>query len=287
MAEKVVPMIHVPDVRATVEWYESIGFTVNYTYGDEGDGLSFASLSFGSGEVMFNSDGRTSTHDRREVDLYVYTDDVDDLYRRLKDRVEVVEGLHDTFYGMREFIIRDLNRFWVTFGQDSIFGMLMAGVREGNAESVQAALAVARGVAVEKGGLKPETLTAALAAASSGDNASGDNKNAEIREMLKKAGAVPPPEVDAEILQSYVGKYKGEPGVEFNVTFKDGKLFAAPGGQQPLSLMAVDQATFRPTAFDHFGTVTFHVEAGQTIGCALKHGEGTMQLKRVEETKRP
>src|SRR5262249_51040544 len=43
---------------------------------------------------------------------------VDDLYQSLKDRVEVVEGLHNTFYGMREFIIRDLNRFWITFGQD-------------------------------------------------------------------------------------------------------------------------------------------------------------------------
>ena len=40
-----------------------------------------------------------------------------DLYRRIQDQVEVVEGLHDTFYGMREFIIRDLNRFWMTFGQ--------------------------------------------------------------------------------------------------------------------------------------------------------------------------
>jgi hypothetical protein len=27
----------------------------------------------------------------------------------------------DTFYGMREFIIRDLNRFWITFGQPSVF----------------------------------------------------------------------------------------------------------------------------------------------------------------------
>jgi hypothetical protein len=25
--------------------------------------------------------------------------------------------LHDAFYGMREFIIRDLNRFWMTFGE--------------------------------------------------------------------------------------------------------------------------------------------------------------------------
>ncbi len=31
MLGKVVPMIHVPDVQATVEWYKSIGFTVNNT----------------------------------------------------------------------------------------------------------------------------------------------------------------------------------------------------------------------------------------------------------------
>lgn len=117
MSEKVVPMIHVPDVRATVDWYKSIGFTVINTYDDGGGELSFAILSFGSSEVMFNEGGHPSTHDRREVDLYVDSDNVDDLYRRLKDRVEVIEGLHDTFYGMREFTIRDLNRFWMTFGQ--------------------------------------------------------------------------------------------------------------------------------------------------------------------------
>jgi len=277
-ANRVVPMIHVPDVRATVDWYCGIGFTVIDTYGDEGDGLSFAILSFGSSEVMFNSGGQPSTRDRREVDLYVYADNVDDLYRRLKDRVDVEAGPHDTFYGMREFIIRDLNRFWITFGQHSVFQVLMTGVREGNTESVRAAL----GVALDKGGLRPETLSAALAAASA-----SDDKNAEIAEMLKQAGAIPPAEVNAEILQSYVGKYKGEQGIEFNVTFKDGKLFAAPGSQQPLSLMAVDQTTFRPISFDNYGIVTFNVEAGKTTGCALKHGEHTMQLKRTEETTRP
>jgi len=35
----------------------------------------------------------------------------------LKGRVDVVEGPHDTFYGMRELIIRDLNRFWITVGR--------------------------------------------------------------------------------------------------------------------------------------------------------------------------
>ena len=113
------PMIHVPDVRATVDWYESIGFTASNTY-DNGtpDGLSFAILRFGNGLVMFNQGGETSTKRRREVDLYAYTDDVDRVYSELKDRVEVIEEPHNTFYGMREIIIRDLNGFWITFGQE-------------------------------------------------------------------------------------------------------------------------------------------------------------------------
>ena len=274
MTEKVVPMIHVPDVRATVDWYTGIGFTVTATYGDDGDGLSFAIVSFGSSEVMFNQGGQPSTRDRREVDLYVYTDNVDDLYRRLKDRVDVKAAPHDTFYGMRELIIRDLNRFWITFGQASVFQVLMTGVQERNTEVVR--------VALESGSIKPETLTVALAVALAGDT-SDDNRNAEIQEMLMKAGAAPPPGVDIETLQSYVGKYKGEQGAEFKVTLHDGKLFAALGDQQPLSLMAIDQTTFRPIAFDDFGTLTFNVEAGQTLGCTLKHGDGTMPLKRVDE----
>ncbi len=110
-------MIHVPDVRATVDWYRSIGFCVTNTYDNDEGGLSFGMVSWGTSGVMFNEGGKPSSSFRREVDLYVYTDEVDALYLRLKDRVEIVEDLHDTFYGMREFTIRDLNRFWITFGQ--------------------------------------------------------------------------------------------------------------------------------------------------------------------------
>ena len=118
MPKKVVPMFHVPDVRGTVDWYRDIGFSVTVTYDDNAGGLSFAIVSFGTGEVMFSSGGRLSTHHRRDVDLYVYTEDVDDLYVRIKDRVEIVEGPHNMFYGMREIIVRDLNGFWITFGQE-------------------------------------------------------------------------------------------------------------------------------------------------------------------------
>ena len=118
MLQAATPMIHVPDVRATAAWYEGIGFTVLETFGNSANGLSFAILSVGDTRVMLNQGGRTAPDQRREVDLYVEVANVDALFAKLKDRVDVIEPLHDTDYGMREFIIRDLNRFWMTFGQN-------------------------------------------------------------------------------------------------------------------------------------------------------------------------
>ena len=116
MSQTVVPMIHVPDVSATVDWYVSIGFKVIRKNEEDGE-TNWAKLSFGNSEIMLNAGGKPSRDLRREVDLYITTDNVDDLYRRLKDGVQVVEELYDAFYGMREFIVRDINGFWVTFGQ--------------------------------------------------------------------------------------------------------------------------------------------------------------------------
>lgn len=112
------PMIHVPDVRATSAWYETIGFTVLETFDDGGDGLSFAILSAGNTRLMLNQGGHPSTAERREVDLYVDVDQVDQLFASLRERVQIVAELDDTDYGMREFIIRDPNGFWITFGQN-------------------------------------------------------------------------------------------------------------------------------------------------------------------------
>ncbi len=154
----------------------------------------------------------------------------------------------------------------------SVDAVLMTGVREGNLPLVN--------IAIAKGGLKPETLTAALAVAT------GDEKKPEIAELLKKAGATPPPEIDAETLQSYVGKYKNEQGTEFAVTFKDGKLFAAPGTQPAIVLSAIDKITFRPAAFDGI-VITINVEGGKATGFKLKQGSNTTLFKKIEEPKQP
>jgi uncharacterized glyoxalase superfamily protein PhnB len=109
-------MIHVPSVRDTIEWYLAIGFALISSGEDSGE-LVWAEMSFGDGRVMFSSGGRRSQEKRREVDLYVQTVGVDELFQRLKSTVQLQEEVHDTFYGMREFIIRDNNGFWITFGE--------------------------------------------------------------------------------------------------------------------------------------------------------------------------
>jgi len=113
-----------------------------------------------------------------------------------------------------------------------------------------------------------------------------DPKNAAITEMLKKAGAVPPPTVDPAVLQSYVGKYRGDPGPEITFSVKEGKLIVVASGQQPTALMPINPTTFRPVAFSGL-SFTFNSENGKVVSCTFKQGTNTTPLKRIEETKQP
>lgn len=185
-------------------------------------------------------------------------------------------SVKDTFYGATAISWAlgnkhiEVVRALLEKDSGSVNDVLLTGTREGNIELVRMAL--------QRGGLKPETLTSALSVSS------GDEKKAEIANLLKKAGAVPPMEVDAAILQLYVGRYKPEQGGEIVFTLQDGKLFAAPVGQQPLALMALDKTSFKPVAFDGI-TVTFKAEENKVNSFTLKQGPNTTVFTRVVETK--
>jgi Ankyrin repeats (3 copies) len=151
-------------------------------------------------------------------------------------------------------------------GGGNVDDVLAQGARENNAELVK--------IALDKGGASATTLTAALALASA------NPEGAALAEMLKKAGAQPPLQVDAAILQTYVGKYKGEPGPEISITLKEGKLFAS-FGRDAFQLMALDPVTFRPLAFAGI-TLGFNKEAEKASSITFKQGQNTSQLKRIE-----
>jgi hypothetical protein len=150
--------------------------------------------------------------------------------------------------------------------------VLMTGVREGKPALVTVALA--------SGKVNAGTLTSALVVATD------DKDKPEIVEMLKKAGAIAPPALDAAVVQSYVGKYKDEAGTEIAITLTDGKLSALPTGQRPFTLMAIDQTTFRPVAFEGI-VLSFKVEGGNATSVELKRGTNITLLKRVVEVKQP
>ena len=150
--------------------------------------------------------------------------------------------------------------------------VLMTGVREGKTPLVEVALA--------KGGLKPETLTSAYAVVMD------DKDKTAIADMLKKAGATPPMQVDAAVLQTYVGRFKPETGNDIVFSLKEGRLYAQPTGQPAIAMMPTDKVTFKPVAFDGI-VITFSVEGDKVPSFTLKQGPTTMVYKRVEETKQP
>lgn len=149
----------------------------------------------------------------------------------------------------------------------SVDEVLLTGARGGVMPLVDMALA--------QGGVKPETLSQALAAVMD------DKDKAAIADVLKKAGAVPPPTVDAAILQTYVGNYKSERGTVIALAFKDGKFTAQPVGQPPFALAAIDQTSFRPTAFDGM-VLLMKVEASKVVGFTLKQGSNDTVFTKFE-----
>ena len=180
----------------------------------------------------------------------------------------------DTFYGATAMTWAVDNkhvgviRLLLEKSADDIEDVLLAGTREGNEELVK--------VALDRGSAKPETLTVALALSSA------DEKKANITEMLKKAGAQPPLQVDAATLQSYVGKYKGDTGPEVTFTVKDGKLFVGGFTRETQPLLATNNTTFRPVNFGGI-TLTFNAEGGKVVSMTFKQGQTTNVMKRIAD----
>ena len=178
----------------------------------------------------------------------------------------------DTFYGATAMTwALDNNhvavvRLLLEKGADDVEDVLLTGTGEGNEELVK--------VALDRGGIKPQTLTVALA------QSSADEKKANITEMLKKAGAQPPHQVDVAVLQSYAGKYKGDTGPEVTFTVKDGRLFVTGFTREPQPLLATDDTNFRPLNFGGI-TLTFNVEGGKVASMTFKQGPNTNVMKRT------
>lgn len=133
---KLTPMVSVPDVTATVDWYRSLGFELLGTDNGDGEGkLGWALVRLGTAEVMFVPSTVPWRSQASGTSLWFRTDQIDDLYAHLKQRqleraraaltgevtsapeVRFTLDLHTAFYGQREFGIVDPNGVHLMFAQ--------------------------------------------------------------------------------------------------------------------------------------------------------------------------
>ena len=113
-----IAMLNVADLRDAIRWYEGIGFDVAdlQPKDDPDHPPNWALLTCGQAKLMLNTGG-DNRRPKKGFSLFFPTDQVDALYARIKDRVDVQYEPKDQFYGMRDFWIFDLNGFILGFGQ--------------------------------------------------------------------------------------------------------------------------------------------------------------------------
>lgn len=96
---------NVTDLDKAIQWYESVlGFKSCGHYPDENPIYAHFEMSEGA-QFSIAVDKRVPTNGRYNF----YVKDVDELWKSLKNKVEVVEELFDTPYGSRKFTILDLD----------------------------------------------------------------------------------------------------------------------------------------------------------------------------------
>ena len=122
--QTVSPCIYANDINKSIQFYESIGFNVVNTVGDNEDPI-FALLASWDVSFMFQSFksiDSTLLHVSRtnggSLLLYVNMESIRDFYEKVKDKVTVLHPLNKTFYGATEFSVLDSNNYLLTFAED-------------------------------------------------------------------------------------------------------------------------------------------------------------------------
>lgn len=117
-------MLETESLKRTVEFYtELLGFTCQEYFPDAEQPV-WASLARDDVELMFTARNEHSPIPQPTMtgSLYLNTDNVDEAWAHLKDKVTIEYPIDDFPYGMREFAIRDCNGYLVQFGQEITVG---------------------------------------------------------------------------------------------------------------------------------------------------------------------
>jgi catechol 2,3-dioxygenase-like lactoylglutathione lyase family enzyme len=108
---RLVPMLPVRSMAASVEFYGKLGFAVD----QRRDEWGWAMLAAGECRLMVDESISADPHAPRQTVLYLYPDDVVAYHRAVREQGLDVPELEETFYGMQEFRFEDPdgNPLWI------------------------------------------------------------------------------------------------------------------------------------------------------------------------------
>ena len=124
---RLTPNLMVDDVAETMAWYEAVlGAEELARMPPESDEPEWGQVEFGDVWLMFQA--RDSLEDEipalegseigGSLTMYVDTDDSREVHERASEAgATVVQALHETDYGRREFAIEDPNGYVLAFGE--------------------------------------------------------------------------------------------------------------------------------------------------------------------------
>lgn len=118
----------VEDVDETVSYYRGVlGFSLEMSVPRDDGKLQWAMITRDSVELMLHEKGNLLEEVPQlkgskmggSLTLFVEIENFDELYGTVSQHknVEFIKEPHTTFYGMKEFTIRDLNGYILTFAE--------------------------------------------------------------------------------------------------------------------------------------------------------------------------
>jgi catechol 2,3-dioxygenase-like lactoylglutathione lyase family enzyme len=108
---RLIPMLPVRSMSASVEFYRKLGFGVEQRNDDWG----WAMLRFDECRLMVDQSINVQPRAPRMSVIYLYPEDIVEYHRQIRSNGLTVPDLDRTFYGMTEFRIDDPdgNRLWI------------------------------------------------------------------------------------------------------------------------------------------------------------------------------
>lgn len=121
--EALTPNIFVRDINETIDFYKKLGFNTVMSVPEEGD-FVWVMMSCGNVSMMFQTFDslgpelpEISRADGGSLLLYIRIQNIRQFYEKLKEKVTILKGLEETFYGATEFSVLDNNGYVLTFAE--------------------------------------------------------------------------------------------------------------------------------------------------------------------------